>query len=131
MKIIAWLDLNYNRLMDVTMFFGYIAIGLAIAYGPFTDGMAFIQRVFLGSDRRVLAWVFFILPTPIFLRKRAYILKFAGLAPLAFVLVAISWFVIVTPNRSWFAAPVFMLALVRMCLHYIRLIARDYGSNQT
>lgn len=124
-----WLENHYNRLMDATLFIGYIIIGLAIAYAPPADSMAFIQRVFLGSDRRVLAWVFFILPSPLYLRRRTYILKFAGLTPLAFILMSLSWFLLVTPNRSWFVAPVFVLTLTRLCLHYIRLIARDAGDH--
>lgn len=127
-----WIEARYNRLMDGMNFIGYIFIGLALAYSPPSDSMAFIQRVFLGMDRRFLAWIFFILPSPIFLMQRRWIWKFAGVAPLAFMLASISWFLVIAPNRSWFVAPVFMLALARMCLHYIRLIARDYiehGSN--
>lgn len=120
-----WLDLHYYRLMDCTMFVGFLAIGISIAYAPPADSMAFIERSFRGVDHGILAWVFFILPSPIYLLRRAYILKFAGLAPLAYVLGAIGWFLIITPNRSWFLVPVFILSVTRMCIHYLRLIAAN------
>ena len=123
-----WLNTHYLRLMDVTMFFGFIGIGLAMAYAPPADSMAFVQRVFIDIDRTVLAWMFFILPSPIFLLRERWLWKFAGLAPFGFMLGALSWFLLTTPNRSWFVAPVFALTLIRMSIHYVRLILNDLRS---
>lgn len=120
-----WLVDNYIRIMDRTMFVSYIVIGVSLAYAPEADSLAFIERAFRGIDRGLLAWLFFILPSPIFLLREAWLWKFAGVAPLAYVLGALGWFLLITPNRSWFLVPVFVLTIVRMCLHYARLMIEE------
>lgn len=122
-QTLNWLDSHYYRVMDTTLFVGMLVIGISIAYAPAADSMAFIERSFQGVDNGILAWVFFILPSPVYLLRGAYVLKFAALAPLAYVLGSISWFLLITPNRSWFLVPVFILSVTRMCIHYIHLIA--------
>lgn len=118
----TWLDTHYNRILDFTLFLGYVGIGLALAYGPTADSTRFIQNLIYGTDRRFIGLVFFVIPSALYLLPGLWVVKFGALAPLAFVLGGIGWFALITPNRSVFIVVVFALTLARMAVHYGRLI---------
>ncbi len=125
-RVAVWLNAHYERILDCMIFAGYVGIGLTLAYGPPADSTAFVQRLIYGTDRRFIGWTFFIAPSVTYLVHRSWVLKFAVLAPLAFLLSGISWFIIVTPNRSWFAVVVYALLLSLMTIRYLKLIVSEY-----
>lgn len=121
-----WLDKNYNEVLDITLFFGYVGMGWTLGYGSAGESIAFIQNLIYGTDRRFIGWTFFIIPSIVFLIRKSWVLKFALLAPLAFLLSGISWYLLVTPGRSVYIVVIFALALTRITIHYLRLIFNEY-----
>lgn len=124
----AILNRHYNRILDTLLFFGFLGIGVALAYGPLADSTRFISSLIYGTDQRFIGWLFFIFPSIVYLLPGNWIFKLIALAPLIFILSAIAWFLFITPNRSWYVIPIFVVSLSWMALHYLRLVLFEHNA---
>lgn len=121
----TWYRKWYTIIINILFFTSYLFIGLAIGFAPEADSLSYITRIFSPIDRRALGAIFFVFPSPLFLLRGYPILKFLGIGPLAYVLGSISWFVIITPNRSWVLAPVSLLTIGLSAAHYFKQMGQD------